>query len=320
MSTIVAGIDEAGYGPLIGPLVVAASAFELQAGGSERCLHRLLDDKRAGKSGLPVADSKRLYHGGGSLAALELSALGHVTLARGVLPVNAGGLLEGALDLPRDELAELPWYGQDLAAAPLPVDADPAELRERARTHAERLASRGARCVAMLAAPVPAPRFNRVTSAAGTKAFTLFRATGCLIEALVARFADDELVIHIDRQGGRIHYGDLLQTCFPLATLTTLEERRPESSYRLCFPGRAPVQVHFRVKADDSRAPVAVASALAKLLREVFMRRLCAWFAEQLPGLRPSAGYGSDGQRFVAEVEPLLAARRLPRELLVRCR
>lgn len=331
-TTIVAGIDEAGYGPHIGPLVVAASAFALSDGVREAELHRLVDDQDARRTGLPVADSKRLYRSLGTarategpagqapLAALEISALGHVALARGVLPVTLGGLLAGAIDLTSEELDELPWYAGALLDEPLPAACDPGQLLARAATHRTRLAALGLRCAGVFLAPVPVPRFNRLTNAAGSKAFALFRATGRLIETLIAAFPGQPLVIHVDRQGGRIHYGDLLQTFFPLAPLTTHHERVAESSYRLDVPRRPPVSVTFRVKADGSRAPVAVASAAAKLVREVFLRRLCAWFSRQQPGLRPSAGYGTDGRRFVDEVAPLLAARGLDRALLVRCR
>ena len=49
---ILAGIDEAGYGPLLGPLVVSATAFELgrgaAAGGFGRCAGFVADAARGG--------------------------------------------------------------------------------------------------------------------------------------------------------------------------------------------------------------------------------------------------------------------------------
>lgn len=318
--TLVAGIDEAGYGPLVGPLVVAASAYALEDGARESELHKLVDDERARDEGLPTADSKRLFHGGGSLARIELSTAGHAALARGALPVTVGGLLADAVDFDASELDELPWYRDALLDTPLPRQLSADDVLDRARAHQQRLQQRGASFAGLFLAPVPVPRFNRLSSAAGSKAFTLFRATGALIAALVERYAHETLVIHVDRQGGRIHYGALLQTFFPMAPLTTLKERPAESSYRLQFPGREPVTIRFQVKADGSRAPVAVASIAAKTLRELFMARLNAWFVQQQPGLKPSAGYGTDGQRFVRDVTPLLKSLGIARDLLVRCR
>ena len=326
--TVVAGIDEPGYGPLLGPLVVAASAFRLEPGAKEGDLDRITTEKTVRKKGLPTADSKQLYSSGGSLARLETSTLGHLALGRGSLPVRVAGLLAGAVDLTTAELDELPWYAQGgrrddedtppLLATPLPATAPVDEILERAAWHEQHLAKRGARFLDLWIAPVPEPRFNRHTSAAGTKAWTLFHTTGRLIETLVMRFPDDELVIHVDRQGGRIHYGDLLQTFFPLAPLTTVREKPARSIYRLDWPGRSPVEIDFRVKADDRRAPVALASVAAKLTRELFMGSLNAWFAAKRPELRPTAGYGNDGKRFADEVAPLLKGKL--REKFVRCR
>lgn len=319
-TTIVAGIDEAGYGPLLGPLVLAASAYRLQPGAKESDLDRLVRDKGQLKLGLPTADSKLLYHGGGSIERIELSTCGHVVLARGLLPVTVAGLLELAIDLPPGELAELPWYAERLPALSLPRRAALDAIIERTNQHRGWLARRGARFDGLILAPVLVPRFNRISTAAGTKAFTLFRTTARLIETLVARYPDDELVIHIDRQGGRIHYGDMLQTCFPLAPLSIVSEERAQSSYQLNWPGRPAVRIDFSIKADSARAPVALASVAAKTLRELFMECFCSWFIERQPGLTPSAGYGTDGRRFLDEVTELLAAESIDLSQVERCR
>jgi ribonuclease HII len=318
--TIVAGIDEAGYGPLLGPLVVAASAYRLAPGAKEAALDRLVRDKAQLKRGLPTADSKQLFHGGGSIERIELSTLGHVVLAQGLLPVTIGGLLSLAIDLPDDELAELPWYAGRLAPQSLPRRAAFEAVIERADQHRQWLTKRGATFEGLILAPVLVPRFNRITGAAGTKAFTLFITTCRLIETLVQRYPDEELIIHIDRQGGRIHYGDMLQTCFPLAPLTTVSERPAESVYQLDWPRRAPVRIDFRVKADAARAPVAMASVAAKTLRELCMECFCSWFTERRPELAPSAGYGTDGRRFLNEVTDLLRAESIPLSMVERCR
>lgn len=335
-TTIVAGIDEAGYGPLLGPLVMAASAYQLEPGASEDDLHSLLADQAQQSQGLPTADSKQLYRGRsqrskrdasgtnerghGRLEPIELSTYGHLLLAYDAQPSTVAELLRHAIDLSPDTLTELPWYGAPLCEVTLPRRGAASEITARAEQHRQWLSKRGARFAELIVAPVLVPRFNRLTAAAGSKAVTLFATTCRLIEALVERFPQDELIIHIDRQGGRIHYGDVMQANFPMAPVDVLSEERARSSYRLHWPKRPPITIDFSVKADSSFAPVATASIAAKTLRELFMERFCAWFAERMDGLAPTAGYGTDGRRFLNEVTELLRAEKIPLSQVQRCR
>ena len=77
---ILVGIDEARYGPVLGPLVVSATAWRVPDDTVDRCLWDLLRqsvcrqavrrDRRP-----PILDSKKLYHRKMGLAGLERSAL-----------------------------------------------------------------------------------------------------------------------------------------------------------------------------------------------------------------------------------------------------
>ncbi|MBC7854258.1 MAG: hypothetical protein IAF94_12565, partial [Pirellulaceae bacterium] len=80
------GTDEAGYGPNLGPLVVAASAWEVPPGTTAETLYERLEkvvtaDVSADDGRLPMADSKVLYKAGCGLAVLERSVLSALAVA-----------------------------------------------------------------------------------------------------------------------------------------------------------------------------------------------------------------------------------------------
>src|SRR5262245_23735239 len=104
------GIDEAGYGPNLGPLVMTAVVVE----GADDRPPDVWGDlagtvARAGdKDGrLWVDDSKKVYRGGQGLDRLEAAALAAVAAAGGEPPRSLAGLLAslGAGDLAEVELA-----------------------------------------------------------------------------------------------------------------------------------------------------------------------------------------------------------------------
>ena len=98
-----------------------------------------------------------------------------------------------------------------------------------------------------------------------------------------------------------------------------LEERPMESSYAVRTDDRS-VKISFAAGGEGRAFPTALASCLAKYLRELMLQLLNRWFCERLPGLRPTAGYYTDGRRFLREIAPVLDAEGFPRTLLVRAR
>ena len=143
--TLIAGIDEAGYGPLLGPLVVSATAFRVADPPTPDCLWRRLAPVVTKKpdrhnDSVVVGDSKRLYSRAIGLKHLETAALAF--LAAMEKPVETRGAALAALslkDLP--DAAACPWHkGPELA---LPVELDPRTLGYKAARLKGHLAERG---------------------------------------------------------------------------------------------------------------------------------------------------------------------------------
>ena len=304
---VVVGIDEAGYGPRVGPLVVSAVAFRVRDGVGDVALWDLLAPAAGrperGADRIPIDDSKRLFSRSAGLGRLERTALAFAGAA-GFQPSTVRGLL-GAMAILREDPDAYPWYrGWD---APLPR----AVSREQPERDARRLQALGAvEFLGARLAPVLTAEFNRIVEAHGTKAAALFLRTADLLEWAWERWGREGLVVLADKHGGRNRYGLLLHQAFFGAHLETLEEGRRASRYHLTDGHRA-MTIGFYMDGDAHHLPVALASVFSKFVRELFMEGFNAYWTRRVPGLRPTAGYGVDARRFLEE---LARADALPAE------
>ena len=110
-----AGVDEAGYGPMLGPLVVGCAAMASDNPETE-LWNALADAVRLSPQnwdGLVVQDSKLLFRKNSGIRRLEEGCLAFVASATGRRPRTLGELLQ-ALGAPC-LTGRYPWY--DIAAA-----------------------------------------------------------------------------------------------------------------------------------------------------------------------------------------------------------
>jgi hypothetical protein len=297
----VVGIDEAGYGPNLGPLVQAAVALHLPEGDPAgwtalgpvvRRAHEKADAR------LLLDDSKKVYARGG-LEALERG----VWSIASADPHTIHEFLWSCDAVPPwgADLCEEPWF-DGTETVPLHIDAGAAwesshPLRRALNDHwygDYRI--------------VPAPRFNRIVDESGSKAVVLSRGLIDLMPALATAVPPDSepLLFLCDKQGGRNFYAPLLQEAFPEGRIVAERESAAESRYRVDHLPR-PVAVAFRPRADGDSVAVALASMLCKYLREVCMRQFNRFWARHVPGIKPTAGYPVDAKRFYAEIRTAMA-------------
>ena len=324
---VIAGIDEAGYGPLLGPLVVTAAALEVPDDALDADLWRVLPgavsrkpSKRPGR--VAIGDSKKLYH------RKRPKALEH--LERGVLAMLATrGVRVGSLrDLLRvlapgaiEPLAGYPWYAG--ADPPLPRCVTATDVALAGNALAAGMARARVRLGTMRSEVVFAGEFNRTVGATRNKSTTLFDVTGRLLARLWGGLwrqrSPGRVRIYADRHGGRIRYLAPLQRLFAGCEFQVLEEGEARSRYRIA-DARRELELCFGTDFDRHHLPVALASMACKYLRELFMELLNDFWARHVAELAPTAGYYTDGRRFLREIAP--AARRLDLapDLLRRCR
>ena len=118
--------------------------------------------------------------------------------------------------------------------------------------------------------------------------------------------AGEPVLVQVDQLGGRRFYAPLLQAAFPDCWVVAEAEGADESRYRVEAAGRE-VRVVVRPRADAEGVSVALASMLAKYLREVCMRQFNRFWAQHVPGLKPTAGYPTDARRFFDAIRPAMA-------------
>ncbi|HEY3243307.1 MAG TPA: hypothetical protein VGM03_08140 [Phycisphaerae bacterium] len=317
---VIAGIDEAGYGPLLGPLVVSGVVFQTAPDLAERCLWKTLSasiGRRPTKKGrrLPIADSKVLYDRQAGLWTLERSAL--VMLAASLdRPASLRALLRLVAADAEPVMDDYPWYrGFD---PPLPVDGGTGDLGTRCNAVRRDLSQNGVTLRNVHCQPVLEGHFNELVARTRNKASALMTVVLRLIDRVI-RLGDDDTRIYVDHQGGRVYYRDHLLTAFPEFELRIEHEDETRSAYRL-VRGQRRIRLEFEVEGEKRQLPVALASIYSKYLRELFMIAVNRFWQEHVADLRPTAGYYGDGQRFIRQIEPAIARHAIDRALVVRCR
>ncbi len=317
---LVVGVDEAGYGPLLGPLVVGASVWTVtpELVGTdlwqplEGCIAR---KRRKGEWRLPIGDSKQIYQRSGGIGTLERGVLGLARVCG--LPCDTADGLLAALGVSPTDLSGLPWYAD--AQLALPRDAKQAASDQLLAQVGGIMATTGVTCRSLLAEVVAEDRYNRRLMQTRNKASVLLEHVLRVIARAVAAAGRGPVCVVVDRLGGRGHYADVLMAAFPARRLRIVGESAARSVYELTDDDTT-WTCEFVTGADRQHLPVALASMLAKYVRELLMARFNEYWRRRLPDLAPTAGYYTDAQRFLADIAPLLPCAEVAREEFVRAR
>ena len=337
MALILAGIDEAGYGPLLGPLCVGLCVMRIEdwkKGDEAPDLWKVLAnavarDLKGAKSGkLAIADSKKLKLP--NVAEAELSKRERHPVAhleRGVLAMLGGMDVEAAA-IEDDEMlfarlgAVMPphvCYGG--AAVKLPHSWSIEQQRLATAMLARAMQSKRVEAVDMRARIVGETEFNDLVRDKGSKAATTMVAITEHVRRVWAskavRSEADTVSIVCDRLGGREQYAGAIAEMLGMEKQSVgVVEETPEVSQYVVQEkdeeGTRKMYLSFIVEGEKHHMPIAVASMVAKLVRELSMARFNRYWgniAEEIgeKKLVPTAGYTQDGRRWLNDVRGMVS-------------
>jgi hypothetical protein len=314
---IYAGIDEAGYGPVLGPLVVGRSIFVIPALDPDapppdlwQRLSKAVCKRLSGRAGrIAVNDSKKLKTKAAGVRHLEMGCLAFSGLC-GDRPKTLDQWLDLLGETAHHSLADLPWYqsSDERPWQPLPTTSTEGELAIAGSMLGSCAKRIGIQLAGLGASVVLEDRFNKMVATTRSKASVNFTFVAQHLLYIWEHYGEHNPTVVVDRQGGRTRYRDVLSQSFPGIQVDVVEESPACCAYELSDHAGAArkMKVSFQVDAEQANLPVALASMVSKYTRELFMARLNDYFTSQIPDLLPTAGYAKDGKRFLQEITPHL--------------
>lgn len=312
------GIDEAGYGPNLGPFVMTLVACRTPDDGDlwehlKSCVRRAEDDA---DHRLIVADSKLVYSPANGWSDLEKTAL----CAQGggffaPMPTFADLLCHLAPDeLPA--LRQEAWFQGNTA---LPTEVTPDDLNAAILAWKSASEAAGVSWGYCQSAIVPAPRFNDLIDKWDSKSAVLSVAFTQLVQRCMENMSAAPMRFVVDKHGGRNTYSAMLQHAFPDGFVWADEENADRSVYRVDGLDRK-VRITFMPRADVQHFTVALASMISKYVRELLMREFNCFWQAHVPGLQPTAGYPNDAVRYIAAIRPAMLKLGIAERAVWRCR
>jgi len=210
-----------------------------------------------------------------------------------------------------------PWYS--VRDFPLPAGEGVGDMPTRTNAVRRDFGDNGIELAGVDCDPMPEGHFNGLVQKIGNKSSLVMGRVLRLIDRILQRCRRGPVRICVDHLGGRVRYREPIQTAFPHFALEIVEESAERSVYRLCG-AQTTCEIEFKVKGEENSFPVALASMFSKYIRELYMRSFNEYWCMQHEGLKPTAGYHGDADRWLADAAPALERLAIDQRALIRSR
>ena len=299
----VIGMDEAGYGPNLGPLVVTATVWEVPGHPKlttfwDQFEGLIVQHSPRSATEIQIADSKVVHDTTKGVGPLERGVLAAWGLME-QLPTSLKAWWDRIATYPLTlncsrEPHNEPWFhDSDLI---VPQQTSQAEVAHLAELWATRCAEKQIRLRAIKSDIVLTRRFNTLTAQHNSKGLALSGISMRLLQEVLPVTAGQPTLVWCDKHGGRNRYDELLQDIAGETFISRLEEGAERSRYRI-----GQTEVCFQTRAE-AHLPVALASMVCKYWRESTMTLFNQFWQRHHSELKATKGYPLDAKRFKADI------------------
>ncbi len=293
------GIDEVGYGPILGPLVIsfvpAVTSFELDDFNNYLNQFLLKNDM------INIKDSKLFFRGKNKHIKLELEILGFLSLFyniftsyRDFLRVFLRNKIIWEKVIWLDPTLKIPFFSKTEVAT---------LILEKRSAYKKCFFSPHIRIYKPWLFQIEPYLFNKMLESYDTKSELITYSVCGWIRRFVEIFAPDfELTFYIGKHGSRKFYHRHLSRFFD--KVEPIKEKESYSYYKV-FLETMNLQCNliFLTDAEKKSIIVALSSMVAKYFRELSMHCFNIFWQKYNRTLRPTSGYIPDALTFIENIK-----------------
>jgi len=217
LKIFLAGIDEAGLGPILGPLVVSATVWQFDLSDEEseklpniwKLFPKLISNDTKSLDKIIITDSKKL-HKPKKIKPIEETALTMISSLEKTSEKNLENISNFLKTITQKDILKqfdkYPWFAN--LKKNLPIEANFDKCFIRGKRLSKQFNEMKAKFVFAKSRIVPAGEFNQLIDEYQNKSVAHWSIIAELVNEIIGKFSPLRIVI--DKQGGRDFYADLL--------------------------------------------------------------------------------------------------------------